>query len=145
MAARGIFLRLRHRDIPRKIRRPPSKAAVTAPTGAQPDRQIERREEHEQAVVTTIVLLCAGAVAADPAKDIGDALDKVLWTAGPSTESRFAFTTYGVNPLGAEHTASLAMNDVAASHKVIGLASTGTDAFVATDITAVGDSALWPS
>lgn len=92
-----------------------------------------------KAAVTMFVLLCAGTVAADPAKDIGDALDKVLWTAGPPTESRFAFTTYGVNPLGAEHTASLAMNDVEASHKVIGLAATGTDAFVATDITAVGD------
>ena len=87
----------------------------------------------------TVVMLLGAVAAADPGKDIRDVLDKVLWTAGPSTTSRFAFTTYGVSELGAADTASLAMNNVDATNKVIGLASTGTDAFVAADITASGD------
>lgn len=86
-----------------------------------------------------LALLASTSASADPAKDIGEALDKVLWTAGPSTSSRFAFTTYGVNELDSSDTDSLAMNNVDAKNKVIGLASTGTDAFVAADLEFFGD------
>jgi uncharacterized protein (DUF433 family) len=41
--------------------------------------------------IVTVAILVGTAAHADAVKDIADVLDQALWTAGPSTESRFAF------------------------------------------------------